>query len=156
MELILDKKNILEYQKNRDPYLMIDCASKVIPGKIAEGYKQLSDKEWFFDVHWLGDPNMPGMLQIEALVQMASLSILTLPNNKGKIMYLISADKLIFKKKIDIFSKFEIKTEVVSWKRGIGKFKGVGLVNSELCCNAEFSLILPDEIKQFNIKKISL
>ena len=99
MELILDKKNILEYQKNRDPYLMIDYATKVVPGKIAEGFKQLSDNEWFFDVHWPGDPNMPGMLQIEALVQMASLSILTLPNNKGKIMYLISADKLIFKKK---------------------------------------------------------
>ena len=32
---------------------------------------------------------MPGMLQIEALVQMASLSILTLPENKGKIMYLV-------------------------------------------------------------------
>ena len=152
MELILDKKNILEYQKNRDPYLMIDYATRVIPGKIAEGYKQLSDNEWFFDVHWPGDPNMPGMLQIEALVQMASLSILTLPNNKGKIMYLISADKLIFKKKIIPFSKFEIETEVISWKRGIGKFKGVGLINSELCCNAEFSLILPDEIKQFNIK----
>jgi len=26
-----------------------------------------------------GDPNMPGMLQIEALVQMSALSILTLP-----------------------------------------------------------------------------
>jgi 3-hydroxymyristoyl/3-hydroxydecanoyl-(acyl carrier protein) dehydratase len=27
--------------------------------------------EWFFKVHWPNDPNMPGMLQIEALVQMA-------------------------------------------------------------------------------------
>ena len=148
----LTRNQIIKIQKNRDPYLMIDYATKVVPGKIAEGFKQLSDNEWFFDVHWPGDPNMPGMLQIEALVQMASLSILTLPNNKGKIMYLISADKLIFKKKIVPFSKFEIKTEVISWKRGIGKFKGVGLINSELCCNAEFSLILPDEIKQFNIK----
>ena len=152
----LNKKQIEEYQKNRDPYLFIDFVDNVVPGESIEGYKDLRVKEWFFDVHWPGDPNMPGMLQIEALVQMASLSILTLPNNKGKIMYLISADKLIFKKKIVPFSKFEIKTEVVSWKRGIGKFKGVGLVNSELCCNAEFSLILPDEIKQFNIKKISL
>ena len=23
--------------------------------------------EWFFKVHWPGDPNMPGLLQIEAL-----------------------------------------------------------------------------------------
>ena len=51
-----------------------------------------------FKVHWENDPNMPGMLQVEALVQMASLIILTLPGNKGKVMYLTSANNLIFKK----------------------------------------------------------
>ena len=45
-------------------------------------------------MHWPNDPNMPGMLQIEALVQMCALSLLTLPGNKGKLVYLISADKI--------------------------------------------------------------
>ena len=40
------------------------------------------------------------MLQIEALTQMASLSILTIDGNKGKVMYLVSADKLKFLKKL--------------------------------------------------------
>ena len=96
----LNKNDIIEYQQNRDPYLMIDVADEIIPGKKASGYKDLSKDEWFFKVHWKNDPNMPGMLQIEALVQMASLSILTLPGNKGKIMYLVSADNLQFKKKL--------------------------------------------------------
>lgn len=152
MELTLDKNQILEFQQNRDPYLMIDYATKIIPGKSAEGFKELSENEWFFKVHWPDDPNMPGMLQVEALVQMASLSILTLPKNKGKVMYLTSADKLSFKKKIIPNSKFEIVTEVIIWKRGMGKFKGTGFVNGEICCNAEFSLILPDEIKMFKVK----
>ena len=30
---------------------------------------------------------MPGMLQIEALVQMVALAILTLPGNKGKYVF---------------------------------------------------------------------
>ncbi|HCZ10343.1 MAG TPA: beta-hydroxyacyl-ACP dehydratase, partial [Flavobacteriaceae bacterium] len=55
---------------------------------------------WFFKVHWPSDPNMPGMLQIESLVQMAALSILTIPGNKGKVMYLVSANKLKFIRKI--------------------------------------------------------
>ena len=42
-----------------------------------------------FSHYWPNDPNMPGMLQIEALVQIAALNILALPGNKGKIMYLI-------------------------------------------------------------------
>ena len=94
----LNKKQIEEYQKNRDPYLFIDFVDNVVPGESIEGYKDLRVKEWFFDVHWPGDPNMPGMLQIEALTQMSALSILTLPGNKGKIMYLISAEKLVFKR----------------------------------------------------------
>ena len=95
-KISLDKAGIYEYQQNREPYLLIDFATEVIPGKSAKGYKVLKVDEWFFKVHWPNDPNMPGMLQIEALVQMCSLSILTLPGNKGKVMYLVSADKLKF------------------------------------------------------------
>ena len=43
---------------------------------------------------------MPGMLQVEALVQMSALAILTLPGNKGKVMYLTSANNLKFIKKL--------------------------------------------------------
>ena len=91
---------------------MIDYVSEVEPGKYANGYKVLRDDEWFFKVHWPKDPNMPGMLQIESLVQMAAMSILTMPGNKGKIMYLVSANKLKFVKKILPGDKLEINTEV--------------------------------------------
>ena len=82
--LILDKKAILEFQQNRPPYLMIDHATEVVPGVSSRGYKDLKKDEWFFEVHWPNDPNMPGMLQVEAMTQMAALAILTLPGNKGK------------------------------------------------------------------------
>ena len=37
----LTHSQILEYQQNRYPYLMIDYAEKVIPGQLSEGYKTL-------------------------------------------------------------------------------------------------------------------
>src|SRR5210317_802691 len=107
----LDKKKILELQKNRDPYLMIDYVDELIPGVSANGYKDLKNDEWFFKVHWEGDPNMPGMLQIEALVQMSALAILVLPGNEGKVMYLTSATNLKFVKKITPNKRFYIKTK---------------------------------------------
>ena len=149
----LDKKAIYEYQQNREPYLMIDFVSDVIPGKSATGYKDLSFDEWFFKVHWPNDPNMPGMLQIEALVQMASISILTLPGNKGKIMYLISANNLKFVKKIIPGDRLSIETNVKNFKRGIANFEGCGYVGDKLACKADFNLILPEEIKKYNLKK---
>ena len=55
---------------------MIDFVNEVIPGKTSNGFKKLNDDEWFFKVHWENDPNMPGMLQIESLVQMCSMAML--------------------------------------------------------------------------------
>ena len=149
----LDKNQILEYQKNRDPYLMIDCASEVIPGKSAFGYKVLSQNEWFFKVHWENDPNMPGMLQIEALVQMCALSILTLEGNKGKVVYLTSANKLKFYKKIIPDCRLYLKTELLLFSRGIGKGFGQGLIDDNVVCEAEFNLVLPNELEKYLVKK---
>tara|TARA_B100000686_G_C16383226_1_gene758612 strand:+ start:197 stop:652 length:456 start_codon:yes stop_codon:yes gene_type:complete len=148
----LNKKEILKYQKNRDPYLMIDEATSVIPGKSAKGYKDLTKDEWFFKVHWPEDPNMPGMLQIEALVQMCALSILSLPGNKGKLMYLTSASNLKFIKKIVPNTRLYIETKILSFKRGLATCEGVGYVNNEMACKASFNLILPGEIKKYNLK----
>ena len=149
----IDYNQILKIQQNRPPYLMIDYATNVIPGELAEGYKNLKDDEWFFEVHWKNDPNMPGMLQIEALSQMAALSILTLPGNKKKLMYLTSANNLKFVKKVLPEKKFYIKTNIVNYKRGIANCKGYAEVDNELACSADFNLVLPDEIKKYNLPK---
>ena len=149
--LRLEKKEILEYQANRDPYLMIDVAEEVIPGVSAKGYKNLTKDDWFFKCHFEGDPNMPGLLQIEALVQMAALSVVTLPDNKGKIVYLTSANNIKFKKKILIGDKLNIETKLISWKRGIGECFGQGFVNSQLACQANFGIIVPDILNKFKV-----
>tara|TARA_Y100000590_G_scaffold439114_1_gene562717 strand:+ start:2166 stop:2627 length:462 start_codon:yes stop_codon:yes gene_type:complete len=148
----LNKKEILEYQQNRHPYLMIDFAEEVIPGKSAKGYKDLNDDEWFFKVHWPTDPNMPGMLQIESLVQMCALSLLTMPGNKGKLVYLISADKLKFQKKIVPKDRLIIQTKINSYNRGIAKCQGKGEVNNKIACSAEFTIILPHVINYYKKK----
>ena len=145
----LDKKQILEYQQNRPPYLMIDFVDEVIPGKSARGYKDLKEDEWFFKVHWPKDPNMPGMLQIEALVQMCALSLLTMNGKKGKLVYLISADKIKIKKKIIPNDRLIIDTKINSYNRGIAKCQGEGKVNEKIACSAEFTVALPHIIDYY-------
>ena len=147
--MILDKKKILEYQQNKDPYLMIDYADEVIPGKSAKGYKDLKTSEWFFKVHWPGDPNMPGMLQIESLVQMCALSLLTMEGNKGKFVYLLSADKIKLKRKVVPNDRLNIETKINFFNRGIAKCEGEGRVNGKIACSAEFTVVLPHIIDYY-------
>ena len=151
-KIVLNKDKILEYQQNEPPYLMIDYAEEVVPGKSAKGYKDLKEDEWFFKVHWPSDPNMPGMLQIESLVQMSALAILCLPGNKGKIMYLTAANNLKFIKKIVPGDRFNIETKIKSFKRGFADCEGFGMVENKIVCKANFNLILPEEIKKYNLK----
>ncbi len=148
----LNKEEILKYQQNKPPYLMIDFVEELVPGKSANGYKDFKEDEWFFKVHWPRDPNVPGMLQIEALVQMSALSILSLPDNKGKIMYLTSANNIKFIKKIIPNKRLYIETKVKSFKRGLAICEGLGLIEKQVVCKAEFNLILPGEIKKYNLK----
>ena len=94
---------------------------------------------------------MPGMLQVEALVQMSALAILTMPDNKGKVMYLTSANNLKFSKKIIPGMRLDIETNIKSFKRGIAICDGLGLINNEIACKADFNLILPSELKKYKV-----
>jgi len=142
----LSRKQIIKIQKNRDPYLLIDYATKVVPGKSVEGYKILKKNEWFFKVHWPGDPNMPGMLQVEAMVQMSSLIIFTLPNISEKTLYLADSNNIKFFKKIVPGDKLKIVSKLISNSRGLYKFESEGYVRKKIACKANFTLILPGSV----------
>ena len=60
----LNGQELQRYQPNRYPFLMIDRVTSVSPGIYAEGFKNLTNNEWFFPKHFEGNPNMPGALQL--------------------------------------------------------------------------------------------
>ncbi len=152
-KLSLDLNGLQEYQQNRYPYLLIDVAEEVIPGKSAKGYKNLTVNDWWFDVHFPGDPSMPGALQMETIVQLGALMVTTLPGNKGKVVYLTSANNLILTKKILPGDRLDIETELLSWKRGIGKCSGAAYVNGEKVCSIDFNIVMPHIIEEYKVNK---
>ena len=141
-----------EYQQNRYPYLMIDHVDEVIPGKSAKGYKNLTMNEWFFPQHFPDAPNMPGALQLEALAQMLTIAITTLPGNKGKTTRFISTS-LKFRKEIVPGDKLVIETKVNFWSRGVVKGVGTGYTKGTIACEAEMTITIPDILEQYLPKK---
>lgn len=150
----LDKEKIHHFQKNRDQLLMVDHVTDFKTGSYAKGYKKLNKDLWFFKLHWPGDPNMPASLQLESLTQICALPILSMNENIGKFMYVVSASNLKFKKKITPeYQKFELDTKILSYKRGLAVCSGSGFVNGELACSADFTLVLEGEIDKFKVNK---
>tara|TARA_B100000029_G_scaffold516819_1_gene635202 strand:- start:15973 stop:16440 length:468 start_codon:yes stop_codon:yes gene_type:complete len=148
----LNSVELLEYQPNRPPFLMIDYVTMVVPGKLANGYKNFTNDEWFFPIHFPGHPNVPGVLQLEAMAQMLTIAITTLPGNKGKVAHGIS-HSVKYKREIVPGEKLEIETKVLSWKRGICKGIGKGIVSGKVACEAEMTLTIPDILNKFLPKK---
>lgn len=148
----LNSVELQDYQPNRYPFLMIDYVDEVLPGKYARGHKNLTLNEWFFPIHFPGAPNMPGALQLEALAQMLTIAITTLPGLKGKITHALS-HTVRFKKEVLPGEKFEIFTEVISWKRGICKGRGTAYTNGDIACEADMVITIPDILEEYLPKK---
>lgn len=140
----LDFKQILEYQADRYPYLFFDKVTEVVPSLKCTGVKNLCQNEWFFPVHFPGDPCMPGYLQAEALTQVCALTILTLDGNKGKQVLLLSCDNLRLFQKARPGDVMILETELISYRHGIAKGKGIATVDGKKVCSCEFTFTLSD------------
>ena len=112
--------------------MLIDKAEEIIPRKVSKGLQKFYYNDWWFDVHFPNNPMVPGALMMESIVQLGALMVTTLPGNKGKVVYLTSANKFKLFRKVVPGDSFNIKTELVSWKRGIGKCKGLAYVNEKI------------------------
>lgn len=144
----LDGEQLKKYEQIRKPLLMLDYVTNVVPGKCATGYKLFGEDEWFFPVHFPGEPNVPGAMQLEALAQLLTIAITTLPGLAGETTRFISFD-MKCTREIRPNEKLDIKVEVLSWKRGICKGTGIGTVNGEKACEANMVITIPTILNQY-------
>ena len=144
----LDCVELQKYQPNRYPFLMIDHVSEVIPGISAKGYKNLTMNEWYFPKHFPEGPNMPGALQLEALAQMLTVALTTLPGLEGEIVHGLK-HTVRFKKEALPGERFDLETEIISWKRGVCIGKGIGYTNGEIVCEADMMISIPSIFKKY-------
>ena len=86
------------------------------------------------------------MLQVEAMIQMSSLIVFTMPNMKMKTLYLADSNNIKFFKKIIPGDKLKIISKLISSSRGLYKFESEGYVKQKIVCKANFTLVLADSV----------
>ena len=78
-------EEIQEYIPHRYPFLLVDRIVELELGVSIRGYKNISVNEPFFLGHFPGHPIMPGVLQLEAIAQVAGILMLRQAENVGKL-----------------------------------------------------------------------
>tara|TARA_B100001057_G_scaffold126366_1_gene125181 strand:- start:50030 stop:50521 length:492 start_codon:yes stop_codon:yes gene_type:complete len=145
----LDIIDIIKHQRNRYPVLLIDKVVDLKPGKSAVGIKNFTYNEWFFPGHFDDEPNVPGFVQVEALVQAFILTFLSLPEYSGMKTNFTNIDNIKFKRKIVPGDTLRSVANLKTFKRGLAKGGVVGYVDEELAVSADFTVIVPDVFNKF-------
>jgi UDP-3-O-[3-hydroxymyristoyl] N-acetylglucosamine deacetylase / 3-hydroxyacyl-[acyl-carrier-protein] dehydratase len=137
----MDIDEIMRLLPHRYPFLMVDRITRVDGNKIT-GLKNVSMNELYFQGHFPGHPIMPGVLQLEAIAQVAGILMLKQSENLGKIAYFMSAESVKFRNPVRPGDTLLIEVELTKIRGKIGKAKGICTVGGMVMSEAEVTFMV--------------
>lgn len=145
--MTLDIEEIRKVLPHRYPFLLVDRILELEPGRMAVGRKNVTANEGFFQGHWPHRSVMPGVLILEALAQVGSVMILTMPEHLGRTGYFAGIDKARFRRQVIPGDTVELRTELKRTRGHFGIVSGLASVDGQVVAEAElmFALIADSE-----------
>jgi len=140
-------ERIKEMIPHREPFLLIDRITDIVPGVSAVGVKQLTGQEDYFRGHFPSRKLMPGVLIIETMAQTAAaLVVHTLgPTAEGKLVYFMSVEQARFRNPVVPGDLLRVKV-VCQHNRGrVWKFDGEAKVGDKRMAEATFTAMVVDD-----------
>ena len=139
----LDVTQIMKILPHRYPFLMVDRVTNIDGNKIT-GVKNVSINEPYFAGHFPNHPIMPGVLQLEAIAQVAGILTLRQAENFGKLAYFMAAENVKWRKPVRPGDRLVIDVELTKARSKVGKAKGVCSVNGEVVSEAEVTFMMAE------------
>ncbi len=140
----LDIEQVMKMLPHRPPFLMVDRILKIEGNKIT-GIKNVTMNEGYFQGHFPGHPIMPGVLQLEAMAQVAGIVLLKQAELANQVAYFMSAEDVKWRKPVFPGDTLIIEVELTKIRGKIGKAKGVCKVGGEIVSEAAVTFMLRDK-----------
>lgn len=137
----VDIDQLMKWLPHRYPFLLVDRILS-IEGNSVTGLKCVSINEPFFQGHFPGHPIMPGVLQLEAMAQVAGLFMLKQGETSAQTAYFMAADNVKWRRPVVPGDVLIIEVEMTKLRGKIGKAKGVCKVNGEVTSEAEVTFMI--------------
>lgn len=143
-EAVLDINEIMRLLPHRHPFLLLDRIISFEGEMKLTALKNVTVNEPFFPGHFPNYPVMPGVLQVEAMAQAASILMLRQGENAGKMGFFMSADEVKFRKPVLPGDTLLIHVEVVKTRRSLARAKCHCTVAGAVVSEAEVTISLMD------------
>ncbi len=141
---MLNKSQIEQIIPHREPFLLLDRVTELVPGEYAVAEKDILKTEDVFRGHFPGYPVFPGVLQLEALAQAGCVALLAVPEAQGKIVLFAGVDNVRFKRPVGPGDTLRLETRLGASRGPVGRGEGKAYVGSKLVCSATLTFALVD------------
>jgi len=112
---------------HRYPFLLVDKVVEYEMGKKAVGVKCVTLNEPHFTGHFPDRPIMPGVLQVEALAQLAGIVCLQMEGAEpGAVFFFAGVDGVKWKKPVVPGDTLVMEVEIKKWNKRFGIATAVG------------------------------
>ena len=136
-------EDLMKDLPHRYPFLMVDRILKIEGQKIV-GVKNVTINEPFFQGHFPGKPIMPGVLQLEAMAQVAGVLLFKVLKASNQLAFFMAADDVRWRRPVVPGDVLMIEVELTKVRGKIGKAKAVCKVDGEVVSEAEITFMLRD------------
>ncbi len=139
-EKVFCSEEIREILPYTYPMSMVDRLWKESDSKYI-GLKNVSTTEEYFNGHFPGHPIMPGVLQIEAMMQVATIGLKKKLDPSGNMdIYMKSMSSVKFRKPATPGDRLLIEIEVIKIENNIAEVKAVNKTNAGVTCQANLTI----------------
>jgi UDP-3-O-[3-hydroxymyristoyl] N-acetylglucosamine deacetylase/3-hydroxyacyl-[acyl-carrier-protein] dehydratase len=141
----LDVAEVMRMLPHRYPFLLLDRVIEIDGYQRAVALKNVSINEPFFQGHFPGKPLMPGVLQLEAMAQLAGVLLLRKLEHTGKLAVLWAIDKVKLRAPVEPGDQLRIEVETARMKGEMAQVRGHGTVAGRTVCEAllTFTMVEP-------------
>ena len=141
----MDSNQIAKILPHRYPFALVDRIVDGEEGQWARGIKCVSANEQFFCGHFPQEHIMPGVLILEAMAQVGAVALLSLPENRGKIVLFGGVKNARFKRKVTPGDVLEMTCTLTRRRGPVGIGSCEATVNGEIACTAELIFAVQQE-----------